>query len=71
MEPGLIFACARPAVQRGLHALGLLREDRRRLLGALGVGWGHPRGEAERAWDARLSELLAFKAEHGHLQVGG
>lgn len=56
-------------MQRGLHALGLLREDRRKLLGALGLGWGHPRSEERRAWDARLSELLAFKAAHGHLDV--
>lgn len=33
------------------------------------MGWGHPRGEAERTWDARLSQLLAFKAQHGHLAV--
>ncbi len=70
LSHALLTIPVRPLLlQRGLHALGLLREDRRKLLGALGLGWGHPRGEAERAWDARLSELLAFKGEHGHLEV--
>jgi hypothetical protein len=55
--------------QRGLAMLGMLRSDRRRALDALCVTWVHMRDEATRLWDRRLSELLAYKAEHGNCDV--
>lgn len=45
--------------------------ERERQLMALGVDWRPDRGAAERMWDARLTQLLAFHRQHGHLQVGG
>jgi len=45
--------------------------ERERQLMALGVDWRPDRGAAEHMWDARLTQLLAFHRQHGHLQVRG
>ena len=55
--------------QRGLHALGWLARARAQALGALGVSLTFARLPEQQLWDLRLSELLAFKAEHGHCEV--
>ncbi|CAL8466147.1 g5683 [Coccomyxa elongata] len=56
--------------QKALLAIDWLSLERERQLTALGVDkWPH-RGAAEREWDERLTQLLAFRRQHGHLQVG-
>lgn len=52
--------------QHGLVALGCLAPRRLRLLEAVGAAQPTPRGAADRLWDLHLSELLAFKREHGN-----
>ncbi|BDA51016.1 hypothetical protein COCOBI_17-2350 [Coccomyxa sp. Obi] len=56
--------------QKALLAIDWLSLERERQLMALGVDWCPDRGAAEREWDERLTQLLAFRRQHGHLQVG-
>ena len=44
--------------------------ERERQLAALGVDWEPDRGHVERDWDWRLTQLLAFRRQNGHVQVG-
>jgi hypothetical protein len=44
--------------------------ERERQLASLGVDWAPHRGEAEREWDERLTQLLAFRRQQGHVQAG-
>lgn len=38
-------------------------------LDELGVSWQPTRTDADILWDARLTQLLSFRREHGHVQV--
>ncbi|DBA84918.1 TPA: hypothetical protein ACH3X1_005930 [Trebouxia sp. C0004] len=55
--------------QRGLYALGLLQPRRAGMLNQLGVSWRPVRTDADILWDVRLSELMSFRQEHGHVKV--
>ncbi|KAL4447914.1 hypothetical protein ABPG75_005133 [Micractinium tetrahymenae] len=56
--------------QKGLHALGWLPPQRQRALEALQVQLhAFDRCPEDADWDRRLSELLAYKAEHGHCRL--
>ncbi|DBB12200.1 TPA: hypothetical protein ACH3X3_006306 [Trebouxia sp. C0006] len=55
--------------QRGLYALGLLQPRRAKMLNQLGVCWQPVRTDADILWDVRLSELMSFRREHGHVKV--
>ncbi|PSC73903.1 helicase domain isoform C [Micractinium conductrix] len=56
--------------QRGLHALGWLPARRQRALAALQVDLStFDRSPEDSEWDRQLTQLLAFKAEHGHCRL--
>ena len=48
---------------------GWLARDRERQLSMLGIDWRPDRAEADADWDARMTELLAFRRQQGHVQV--
>ena len=48
---------------------GFLQPRRVQKLDELGVSWQPPRTDADILWDARLTQLLSFRREHGHVQV--
>jgi len=39
------------------------------MLNQLGVSWRPVRTDADILWDVRLSELMSFRREHGHVKV--
>lgn len=39
------------------------------MLNQLGVSWQPVRTDADVLWDVRLSELMLFRREHGHVKV--
>lgn len=53
----------------GALPAGLLQPRRVRKLEELGVSWQPARTDADILWDARLTQLLSFRREHGHVQV--
>ncbi len=50
------------------HA-GFLQPRRVQKLNQLGVSWQPVRTDADMLWDARLTELMLFRREHGHVRV--
>ncbi len=48
---------------------GLLQPRRAKVLNQLGVSWRFVRTDADILWDVRLSELMSFRREHGHVKV--
>ena len=51
-----------------IHA-GWLAPERERQLSMLSVDWEPDRTRGDADWDARLTELLAFRRQRGHVQV--
>ena len=56
------------ASQPAAHA-GWLAPERERQLSMLSIDWKPDRMRGDADWDARLSELLAFRRQRGHVQV--
>lgn len=54
---------------QGDVAAGLLQPRRVQKLDQFGVSWQPVRTEADSLWDAKLSELISFRREYGHVQV--
>ena len=50
------------------HA-GWLAPERERQLSMLSIDWKPDRTPGDADWDARLTELLAFRRQRGHVQV--
>lgn len=48
---------------------GFLQPRRVQKLDELAVSWQPTRTDADVLWDARLTQLLSFRREHGHVQV--
>lgn len=66
------FACCIcAAVQNSLYGVpaGFLHPRRVQKLNELGVSWQPIRTDADILWDARLTQLLSFRREHGRVQV--
>lgn len=48
---------------------GFLQPSRVRKLEQVGVNWQPTCTDANRLWDAHLTQLITFRKEHGHVQV--
>ena len=55
--------------QRALGSLGLLDLQRAELLSTYVADWLAPPGRQQREWEARLTQLLAFRRTHRHTHV--
>ncbi|CAK0786054.1 hypothetical protein CVIRNUC_009267 [Coccomyxa viridis] len=55
--------------QKALGVLGWLAPERERQLSMLSIDWKPDRTRGDADWDARLTELLAFRRQRGHVQV--
>ena len=56
------------ALKAMAHA-GWLAPERERQLSMLSVDWKPDRTRGDADWDARMTELLAFRRQQGHVQV--
>ena len=54
--------------QRKLNSQGLLREDRKELLDAIGFTWSFE-NQLNLQWSEKYNELCSFQQEYGHLRV--
>ena len=52
-----------------LPAAGFLQPQRVQKLKQLNVPWQPIRTEADILWDAKLTQLMSFRREHGHVRV--
>ena len=48
---------------------GFLQPSRVRKLEQLGVNWQPACSDANKLWDARLTQLICFRKQYGHVQV--
>lgn len=51
--------------QKGLRVLGMLPREREIALAGLGLDWSQGPGPSQQHWDAAVSRLLAWEAQHG------
>jgi hypothetical protein len=55
--------------QRKARRNGWLRQDRQERLEQIGFAWESDKVSYAGGWEGRYAELVAFKAQHGHLRV--
>lgn len=59
--------CTTASIVNGVA--GFLQPSRVRKLEQVGVSWQPTCTDSNRLWDTRLTQLIAFRKEHGHVQV--